>query len=389
MSVRVISQKIVFGGNCLTKINGKNTFFPFSLPGETCEIEIVDEKRDYNTARIKNIISPSPYRIKPLCPYYEKCGGCDMMHIDSEYQKKLRLDIFKEAFARCGIFLENVEIVSGENFNYRSRFKFFNGCLFEKETNNSVFVEKCLVAENVINEWLEKTKTEQRPKGKVHIFGSKKMVGEKKIVIANESENSRRHYEGTIINEENTATVQILGKKVTFDVRGFFQSNMNVLEMAIEKITAGFDAFIGLNGKNALDLYSGCGTFSVFLEDYFENLTLVEHNRDALVFASGNLKQSHELIGLKAEKFAEMQMSHPKKFDACVVDPPRSGIEKKTLDYLCASKIPILRYISCNPTTQSRDVKKLTESGYKIKNAYLFDFYPNTHHIESLVSMEL
>ena len=83
----IITDKIAFGGNCLTKINGKNVFVPFAIPGEELKVEIIQEKRDYDIAKISEIIKPSPYRVTPECKYYEKCGGCNMMHIDAEYQK--------------------------------------------------------------------------------------------------------------------------------------------------------------------------------------------------------------------------------------------------------------------------------------------------------------
>lgn len=93
--------------------------------------------------------------------------------------------------------------------------------------------------------------------------------------------------------------VSILGKSIRFDARGFFQSNVELLEHAIKEICR------NLHGKNALDIYAGCGTFSVFLSDIFETITLVEHNRDALVFAEQNLiGKKHESFGVKGAKWA-------------------------------------------------------------------------------------
>ena len=80
----IITDKCVFGGNCLSKINGKAVFVPFAVPGETLEVEITQSKRDYDSAEIRNIIKPSEHRVKPECPYYGTCGGCNMMHIESE-----------------------------------------------------------------------------------------------------------------------------------------------------------------------------------------------------------------------------------------------------------------------------------------------------------------
>ena len=132
-------------------------------------------------------------------------------------------------------------------------------------------------------------------------------------------------------------------------------------------------------------MYAGCGSISVFLSKSFENITLVEHNRDALVFAEKNLAgKKHISYGLSGETWAKT-CSTQVTFDAAVIDPPRSGMEKAVLEYLKTSDIPVLACLSCDPATQARDVSFLTKHGYKITGTWLLDFYPNTSHIESLV----
>jgi 23S rRNA (uracil1939-C5)-methyltransferase len=175
-----------------------------------------------------------------------------------------------------------------------------------------------------------------------------------------------------------------LDREITFDVRGFFQSNLFVFEKVIELIT-------GLlpGGENILDMYSGCGSISAFLGKKYKNVVLVEHNRDALVYAELNMAgTNHTSYGLSGENWVKTCASSCPAFDAAVVDPPRSGMEKAVLDYFCKSSIPFIVYLSCNPSTQSRDCAKLIQNGYNIKKAYLLDFYPNTSHIESLVVLE-
>ena len=86
----VIAEKMVFGGSCLAKIDNKNVFIPFAVPGEKLEIEITKSYRDYDEAKIVNILEASPKRVQPACPLYQKCGGCNLMHIDYEYQTELK-----------------------------------------------------------------------------------------------------------------------------------------------------------------------------------------------------------------------------------------------------------------------------------------------------------
>ena len=172
-----------------------------------------------------------------------------------------------------------------------------------------------------------------------------------------------------------------------FDVQGFFQSNLGVLEKTIEILTS------DLKGKNALDMYSGCGTFSVFLEDRFEHITLVEHNRDAIVFAEQNLKlKNHESYGISGAKWVKENsasiINRYGDFDTVIIDPPRSGMEKDVVEFLSKNKPYDLRIMSCDPVTNARDIKTLCNSEYKVKKLFLLDFYPQTSHIESLAFLK-
>lgn len=397
----IITDNFVFGGKCIGKIQGKTVFVPYSVPGETLEIEIIKEHRDFDEARITRIIEPSPHRAKPVCPLYGKCGGCNMMHIGTEHQKTLRKQIMKELFESEKVLLPEIQTISADSFGYRSRIQLNDGGFSERKTNSIVPVENCPVADGIINEWLKENPFSSRPKGRCQIFAHRNLK-EKIIVSKNEEKKdsgmfsslnaeqkkknrnikqSRRIYKGTVISEENEANISIAGKEISFDARGFFQSNINVLEKSVREICE------GLSGESCLDMYSGCGTFSVFLAESFEKLTLVEHNRDSLVYAEKNLSGKNYIsFGLGGAKWVQTNPSE--RFDAAVIDPPRSGMEKEVLDYFCSSGIPKIRYVSCNPSTQARDISRLLKNGYRIKKAFLLDFYPNTSHIETLVNLE-
>lgn len=401
----IITDKIAFGGNCLAKIGGKTVFVPFAVPGEKLEVEITQEKRDYCTARIVNILEASPFRVKPACPLYEKCGGCNMMHIEPEHQKFLRKEILKDCLERNGIpaDLDSIEVISGSPLNYRCRFQLNDGGFYERNSNRAIYAENCLCASPEINGWLSGTPVSERPKGRCHVFGCGNVVSaggnemsrvavsaeEEKVftdysLLKKKNKNIRqvkKRYSGTTLSEKDIVKVKILGKEISFDVKGFFQSNIEVLEKSIEAICG------GLSGSSVLDMYAGCGTFSVFLAEHFSELTLVEHNRDALVFAEKNLSGiKHQSVGLSGAKWAEANKnSH---FDAVVIDPPRSGMEKEVLGWLCKSEVSQIRSVSCDPATHARDLSALIKSGYVLKKLYLLDFYPNTSHIESLAVLE-
>ena len=400
-TLEVHTEKTVFGGNTIAKIDSKTVFIPYALPDETLTVNIVQHKNDYDNAEIVKIVKPSPYRKQPECEYYGICGGCNMMHIQNDYQKELRKQMLIDSFNTAKIpFPEEITTISGPDFGYRARFQLTDGGLCLKNDNQVIKIKKCLCAEEPINEFLTKTQDAQRPEGRVHLFGSEKCGDELKINFEeNKTVNKNRlvgktskklklkenkHFAGTVISPENTVSVKLLDKNISFDVRGFFQSNLFVFEKVLALIT---DLLPG--GDNILDMYSGCGSISTFIADKYKNTVLVEHNRDAIVFAEQNMQgKSHQSYGMSGEAWVKNCASACPAFDACVVDPPRSGMEKGVLDYLAKGDIPLILYLSCNPSTQSRDCKTLVSKGYKITKLFLLDFYPNTSHIESLAVLE-
>ena len=401
----IIADKLVFGGKSLGKIDGKNVFVPYTIPGEKLEIEITEQNKDYDNAEIVKILEPSPHRIEPACRYYGKCGGCNMMHIEPAYQKELRKGILTDIFRQNGIDIaEKTEIISGPDFNYRSRFQLNDGGLSQRRSNVVIKIEECLCAENAVNDYLKNTaeQPQKRPAGRSHLFGSS--FSEEGIKIAQEEKKDNKpnitgggqknkklkikenhYFSGTVASPQNTMTVNFGGHKLSFDVRGFFQSNLFVFEKVCRLIT---DLLPG--GKNILDMYSGCGSISTFLTEKYENVVLVEHNRDALVYAEQNLAGTkHMSYGLSGASFVKTCADTLPAFDACTIDPPRSGMEKEVCQWLCKSNIPLILSLSCDPATHARDCAKLISAGYELKQMYLLDFYPNTSHIESLAVLEL
>ena len=174
--ITVIPEKMVFGGSCLAKVNGKNVFIPYAIPGEKIEISIKKSFRDYDIAEIEKVIEPSVHRQLPFCPLYGKCGGCNMQHIDIDFQRELRKQMLADCFEREGINVPEIETISGEPANYRSRIQLTDGGLNEKQSNNILKLDFCPIATDEINSYLKNVSQEQRPLGRVHFFGDKRIV---------------------------------------------------------------------------------------------------------------------------------------------------------------------------------------------------------------------
>ena len=189
--------------------------------------------------------------------------------------------------------------------------------------------------------------------------------------------------------------VRLAGKRIKFNPLGFFQSNLEMTEKLINTIFEYAEI-----SSSVLDFYSGVGTFSLFAYDQAKEIHLVEHNKHALAYAQENFLINSSSSGIVREK---KEIGFPKifyhaldgknwaktkesklKFDTVFVDPPRSGIDKEALSWLCTSGTRQIFYISCDPVTFARDTASLLVSGYKLEKHFLFDFYPQTHHIETL-----
>ena len=183
----VTTEKTVFGGNTIARIDSKTVFIPFSLPGETLSINIVQHKNDYDNAEIVKIIKASPHRITPPCKYYGLCGGCNMTHIAPEYQRELRKQMLFDAYKSNKIEPECViETIYGPDYNYRARFQLNEGGLSQRSGNNVVQIKECFCAEAPVNDFFSETPLEKRPAGRCHIFGSEKAL--QKLVIEKNDE---------------------------------------------------------------------------------------------------------------------------------------------------------------------------------------------------------
>ena len=186
-----------------------------------------------------------------------------------------------------------------------------------------------------------------------------------------------------IAGADNTSftSVNLLGKKIVADNRGFFQSNTEVFRMLLE------NELNDLEGELAIDLFSGVGPFAAILEDNFEKVIAVEADERCLRVAKKHLKKT-KFFTERAEEWA---VSHPDlEPDLLVVDPPREGLDSKLIKMIASWKPRKVLYVSCDPVTQARDLRIFNEeTDYKLLSVRGYDFYPQTHHMESVAWLEL
>ena len=369
----VLIESIATGGAGLARLNGKSIFIELSAPGDLLRCRITKEHKNWAEAELSEILEPSAQRVYPVCPLYGRCGGCSLQHLAYKAQITAKKNILKDTFERIGgIKAPAIKTRSGEPFEYRNRVQFHCGSpggglqtgFRERKSSDLVSLEDCCVADAGIRTALS-TGSIRPPPGKERFT-----VYSRGTTFLCEGETERGH-------------VFILDRDLLVDTGVFFQSNAAMLELLLGDLLKAVSA---ANRNLAMaDIYCGVGTFAAFLGGGFQAIHLVEENKTALSLARENVR------GKKVNYYALAADEWAKKFDrgeeACgfvVMDPPREGLSSAIKEWLVNQGPELAIYISCDPATLARDCKDLLRGGYALKEITMYDFYPQTAHIESL-----
>lgn len=376
----LVVEKLVFGGYGLCRSKDGVVFVPGVLPGEHVRILPEKKKQGFTTAQLLEIVKSSPSRRVPPCKWSGVCGGCDWLHIEYEAQLKIKREIFLDCMKRIGKIKEELdpEVNGSSEFNYRIRAqikvdKSGNVGFFKKSTNEIVSIDNCLLLSERLNDLLKVIQT-SRVLSHGKIDSLKVIDGGQRIASSPQLAD---------LTEKSTI-IKVGDKK--FCVRGdsFFQGNRFLLE----KLGTWTKPFVG--GDTCVDLYGGTGFFSVMLASNFKNGILIESIWDQVESAKVNFFNngiSHfSAMKLFAESCGQVVKESP---DLLIVDPPRPGLAKPVREFIAQLKPQKLLYVSCDPSTLARDTGFfVSEAKYKIVKTALFDLYPNTYHMESIVLFE-
>ena len=373
----------------ITRLNGKIVFIKNSLPNEIVEIKVNKEKKNFIEASVSKYIKTSNERIKPKCKYFGFCGGCDIMHISYDNQLKYKQEKIKNIvnkFLNKNIKINN--IIYDNDLNYRNKIKFqVNKTLglYRNESYEVIPVDCCLIANDIINKsipYLNKldlnnisniTCRTASDKLMISIESKKDIKIDSLLDIADSIYVNNRHVYG------DKKLIEQLGEyKFVISEKSFFQINKNICIKLYDKIKE----YVGTN-HNILDLYCGCGSIGIYVNNNNKILG-VEINKSAVEDAEENKK----INKLSNVDFICGDSSIKTNFkpDIVIVDPPRSGLNKKTIDNIIKLKPKKIIYVSCNPMTLVRDLNKFEL--YNILELTPFDMFPNTKHVECVTLLE-
>lgn len=372
------------------KINDKVLFVDRVLPREIVDVRIVKEKKNYCNGKLYGVIDESPDRVESICPYFDICGGCTTGHIRYDKALEYKRDIFIDIMKRYANIDANPEIISNyAEYGYRNKvsLKVMNGkiSLNAEDSNDFINIDKCyLVNDNI-------AKVMDILNG-INLSGLRDIVirgTDEVMVILNGNIDSdiivnrlKNMVSSIILNDEviygkEYIVINVDKYKYAVYPKSFFQVNTDMISKLYDKVLE----YAG-NGKGVLDLYCGAGTIGIYLAKNFDRVRGIEVNGDAVVSANLNKKINNiDNISFECKKASEIGKIDE---DVVVVDPPRSGLDKMTIDMLLNASVKRVVYVSCNPITLARDIN-LLKARYDVKDMTLFDNFPSTKHMESVV----
>lgn len=418
MTVRAESP--VYGGFVLGR-NGKVIFIKGAIPGELVEINITESRKDYTIGEVTRVIEASEFRRRPPCPYFGDCGGCQLQYIQYERQVTLKEEILRESLHRIGgIQIDEISSLTDNEFFYRHRVQFKvsqDGKIgfFKEGTREVVAIDRCLVCMEPINDLIARLKgIDLRGVKEIHVIS-----GDSLSILIKGDRAPQKVFDllGTPVIKEDTVqaildsgvsgiafengdsigkdyiTLEYEGLRYTVTPWGFFQGhwalNKKVVNLIIEKLSP-------LEDKKVIDLYSGAGNFSLPIAKRASEVISIEENRYAIEDGKRNamINGIKNCLFIKApvedvfKNRKKWKVIEGRRYDIVILDPPRPGLSSELCKGLLDLNSERIVYVSCNPSTLARDIKRLKDR-YEIESVIMIDFFPNTYHIEAVAFLRI
>ena len=430
------------GGEGVARIGGMAVFVKGALRGEQAEVFIEHIGHSAAWGRVERLLEPSFARIEPDCPDYGACGGCQFRHMTYEEELEAKRQRVEDALRRIGGADLPVSVIHGANSTrrYRNKAQFPAASgpkigFYKKNTHTVIDVEDCLLQpgaaarlRGAVKEWMlrwgVRAYDERGHKGLVrHVYVRTNRVGQSLCcLVVNAGADRPLPWEeelvgllraaepglaGVVLSANRERTNVILGKEFrtlwgrdwleeelcghTFrlSVPSFFQVNREQTEVLYRRALE----LAGLTGgETVVELYCGIGTISLTLAERAKQVVGVEVVPQAVEDARENARRNgleHKtrfVCGDAAQLAAQLEREGVRP-DIVVVDPPRKGLAPEVVDTVAKMAPERVVYVSCDPATLARDVKRFGALGYVPAQAEAVDLFPRTAHVETVVLM--
>lgn len=438
----IIIEKLITGGYGLGRLeNGLVVHVPFVIPGEKVRIQPIKKHKKYIVAGVLEIIEPSPVRVIPPCRYFGTCGGCNLQHISYDAQVGFKAQILEEILSRSGVLSEDTDksvlgtpIASPAYLNYRMRVRLHVDNkkkvmgFYQFHTHKITPVDRCLIANKELNKLLDNLYAHKGFLNLLKITDSVELYvspEDKAVTLHLSLMRSPRPRDKTYADEvcKSISTIKglffsapgikndgpytggkdsaepfiqfvfpedVVGRKISLahEVGGFSQVNQFQNENLVRLLLGWADL---TDKQRVLDLYCGMGNFSLPIAVHAGEVVGMDIQRSSIRSAKYNATRNGLLNCVFLQKSAEEGIRdvvrRGERFDLVLLDPPRQGCAE-VIPHLVESNIKKIIYISCDPATLARDLKKLMAASYTLRKVRMVDMFPQTHHMETISLLE-
>jgi tRNA/tmRNA/rRNA uracil-C5-methylase (TrmA/RlmC/RlmD family) len=368
------------------RINGVVVMVPFCLPGETVLARVFRHRKNYAEGELLSVLTPSADRVQPTCPYFGQCGGCQYQHASIDAQRRIKRGHVLTAFKRiAGIENITVNDVVGTDdvLKYRTKMTPSYGPStatkgpivgFQQQSRRQLLsIDRCLLVTDAVHEAYAPLKEQ------VEQTYRSKRAGSLNI---RETSDTR-----AVIDYSSTIEQKVGPLKFEYSAGSFFQVNKYALPSLVEHVILQAS---GHGCTQFIDTYCGSGLFATFAASHFETVIGIELVESAIKSAMHNAVLNN-ITNVKFQSgdatliFAAVRNSDPSK-TVVIIDPPRKGCDDIFINQLVNFSPKKVVYVSCDPATQARDAKKIVSAGYSIIDVTPFDMFPQTRHIENVVT---
>lgn len=393
--------ELVYGGAAMGRLaDGRAVFVSFALPGEVVRARITQEKRGHALAELVEVIHPSPERIQPRCRHFGACGGCHYQTLDYPRQLEAKQAILRDQLQRIGAIQSppvTSTVASPEPWFYRNHVQLHlapgSQVGYQAPDSHTVIpIQECFLPEKPLNDLWPLLDLEAIPG--LERVGLRLGAGDNPMIVleghSGEPPELSVDLPVSVVYLDDQGAVVLAGDEaLIMEVRGrlfrvspgaFFQVNSSVAGLMVDYLLA----HLPLSPDGVVwDVYCGVGLFSAFLAPRVKHLVGIEISPPACQDFAVNLDE-FEQVDLYEGAAEAILPGLPGRPDGVLVDPPRSGLEKPVIDAILNAMPAWIAYVSCDPATLARDLRRFIQVGYRLESVTPFDMFPQTYHIESI-----
>ncbi len=381
-------------GQALACHEGQEVRVSGGIPGEEVVAEVIKHRQEYIAAQVVEVLTPSPHRVEPPCAYFGPCTGCQWQHVEYPHQLHVKRRMVVDALVNVSGFVETLvlsTLPSPEQYGYRNHARFTVGRrkgelgFVNRESRRFIVIQECLLMHPWINEALgqlqgkcaETSQLSVRYGVNTNDFLIQPAMKSPEVPL----QSGRKYYDESLNGHEYRIAAS-----------SFFQVNTRQAERMMELVRDELHVSKSVgtlqDSSTIVDAYAGVGTFAIMLAPYAGKVLAIEESnsavRDARINAQG-IEGVQFLEGKAEEVLAQLE----ERPQGVILDPPRAGCHRDTLDALIRLAPRRVVYVSCDPDTLARDLEILCDGPFRLERVRPVDMFPQTHHVECIASLSL